>query len=90
MKPPIQILLDHEQTEVLTDHGQCFVVVSRAMSTEWPDVNGRIVLTAVPCSIAQANAGIRVATGQSAERRPRTPKTETVYDLNATTRNPKL
>jgi hypothetical protein len=69
MKPPIQILLDHEQTEVLTDYGQGFVVVSRAMATEWPDVNGRIVLTVVPCSIAQANAGIRVATGQSAERR---------------------
>lgn len=75
MKSPIQVLLDCEQSEILSDCGtDVFVVIHRARRTEQPDINGRWIMSIVPCSISQANAAVRVARGISAERKTRTPK----------------
>jgi len=71
-----RILLSEAASRHLDATGErCFIVASRAMrGTEEPQTMGRWALHLVPCSIADANAAVRVATGQSTERKPRTPK----------------
>jgi hypothetical protein len=69
MKPPISILLDPEQSEIISDMGEsAFIVIGRG---SYPHSAGRWQLWIVPCSIAQADAAVRVARGISKERRPR-------------------
>ena len=64
MKKPVQLLLDPEQGEILSDYGQeCFLVIHRLARTEQPDVNRRFVLSIHPCTVSQANAAALVASG---------------------------
>jgi hypothetical protein len=68
---PISILLDSEQSEILTDAGtDAFAVVGRGT---WPDSPGRWVVYLIPCDIKTADAACRVARGLSKESKPRKP-----------------
>lgn len=67
---PIRLTLDPEQSETLTDAGaNVFLVIGRG---SWPDSPGRWELWIVPSTVKQVDAAVRVATGQSAERRLKT------------------
>jgi hypothetical protein len=64
---PIKILLDYEQSEILTDAGaDVFLVIGRG---SWPGNPNRWQLWIVPSTVKQVDAAVRVATGQSTERR---------------------
>jgi hypothetical protein len=71
MNKPSRILLSEQASRHLTETGErCFIVTSRAMrGAEEPATMGRWALWLVPCSIQQADAAVRIATGQSLERR---------------------
>ena len=73
---PLRILLSEAASKHLTATGErCFIVASRAMrGTEEPDTAGRWAIWLTPCTIEQGNAAVRVATGQSLERKPKAPK----------------
>lgn len=64
-----RILLSEAASRHLSQNGQsCFAVTAKA---SWPDDPTRWVLYLVPCSIAQADAAVRVARGLSLERKPK-------------------
>lgn len=67
----VRILLSEQASRHLDGTGErAFIVVSRAMrGAEEPETRGRWALWLVPCTIAQADAAVRVATGKSSERR---------------------
>lgn len=66
---PTRILLSEAASRHLAATGEkCFVVIDRA---SYPDDPKRWIIYLVPCSIAQADAAVRVAMGQSTERRKR-------------------
>ena len=64
-----RILLSQAASRHLSATGErAFVVVSRG---SYPDSAGRWVMHLLPCDVTAANAAVRVALGQSAERRKR-------------------
>jgi hypothetical protein len=69
----VRILLSEAASRHLAATGErCFVIASRAMrGAEEPDTMGRWALYLVPCSLADANAAVRVARGISKESKPR-------------------
>ena len=74
-----RILLSEAASKHLEATGNtCFIVASMDKSDER---SGRWVLHLVPSTYASANAAVRVATGQSAERRPRKPKSESGSEM---------
>ena len=63
----LKILLDPEQSEILSDTGHsAFLVLARA---SYPQDPKRWILHIVPTSMSQASAACRVALGESNERR---------------------
>lgn len=67
-----RILLSEAASRHLDAIGEdCFVVTSFDRSDER---SGRWVLHLIPCTLGQANSAVRVATGQSTERRTKTKK----------------
>ena len=68
----IKVLLDPEQSEILSDLGEaCFAVIGRASHPGNPK---RWVLHVLPTSIETANQAVKVAKGELRTVKPRTPK----------------
>lgn len=67
---PIRVLLGEAASHHLDATSEdAFVVIAKDKSD---DRSGRWVIHLLPCSIAQADAAVRVARGYSHERKPRT------------------
>jgi hypothetical protein len=69
----IEIVLTEEQSELINLTGNCFIVLHKAMRTEQPAINGRMILTLAPCDINSANAAAGVIVGTHRATRIRNP-----------------